>query len=135
MGREGGRARRALRARRERGREPRGDQGLGRDLCLGPVARRGPGDDLLDFPAARDRGSVVCADVLGGPLPHRAGDDEAARRGGGGLRHRQTPRLAAAAARGGGRGAGATIEPADVALLLPWLDWAWDEQRQAAKAA
>ena len=30
---------------------------------------------------------------------------------------------------------GATVEPADVALLLPWLDWAWDEQRQAAKAA
>jgi phosphoserine aminotransferase len=30
---------------------------------------------------------------------------------------------------------GATVEPADVALLLPWLDWAWDEQRQAARAA
>jgi phosphoserine aminotransferase len=30
---------------------------------------------------------------------------------------------------------GPTIETADVAALLPWLDWAWDEQRQAAKAA
>jgi phosphoserine aminotransferase len=30
---------------------------------------------------------------------------------------------------------GATVEPADVAALLPWLDWAWQEQRQAAKAA
>jgi phosphoserine aminotransferase len=30
---------------------------------------------------------------------------------------------------------GATVAPADVALLMPWLDWAWDEQRQAAKAA
>ena len=30
---------------------------------------------------------------------------------------------------------GATVEPADVALLLPWLDWAWDEARHAAKAA
>src|SRR5438105_3879652 len=30
---------------------------------------------------------------------------------------------------------GATVEPADVALLLPWLGWAWDEQRQAANAA
>ena len=30
---------------------------------------------------------------------------------------------------------GATVEPADVALLLPWLDWAWDEERQSAKAA
>jgi phosphoserine aminotransferase len=28
---------------------------------------------------------------------------------------------------------GPTVEPADVALLLPWLDWAWQEQRQAAK--
>jgi len=30
---------------------------------------------------------------------------------------------------------GATVEPADVAALLPWLDWAWDEERHAAKAA
>jgi len=30
---------------------------------------------------------------------------------------------------------GATVETEDVELLTPWLDWAWDEQRQAAKAA
>jgi phosphoserine aminotransferase len=30
---------------------------------------------------------------------------------------------------------GATIETADVEALLPWLDWAWDEQIRAAKAA
>ena len=30
---------------------------------------------------------------------------------------------------------GPTIETADVEALLPWLDWAWDEQRRTAKAA
>ena len=66
------------------------------ETCLlGAVSRRGPGDDLLDLAAARDRRSVVRPDVVGGPLSHRAGDGPAARRGGRGLRHRQPPRLAA----------------------------------------
>jgi phosphoserine aminotransferase len=30
---------------------------------------------------------------------------------------------------------GPTVETADVAALLPWIDWAWEEQRHAAKAA
>ncbi len=30
---------------------------------------------------------------------------------------------------------GATVEAEDVEVLMPWLDWTWDEQRAAEKAA
>jgi phosphoserine aminotransferase len=30
---------------------------------------------------------------------------------------------------------GPTVETADIEALLPWLDWAWDQQRRTAKAA
>ena len=86
--------RRARRARRPLGKEPRDDQGLGRNLLLGAVSRRRSGHHLRVFAAARDRRSVVRRDGVGRPLSRRAGDGEASRRGGCGLRHREPSRLA-----------------------------------------
>ena len=117
--------------RPRRGQSRRGRR-LGRAHALGRVPRRGPGDALLHLALHQDHRSVVRQPVARG---------------------RRFTTVAAMTARLEAK-ASATTSPAtaprrpasasgparrssssDVEALLPWLDWAWEQERDAAKAA
>ena len=124
--------RRARWAGRALGEEFGGDRRLGRALVLGAVSRRRPGDHLVHFASAHDHRSVVHRAVARRALSDGAGDD---RRGSNRKARATTSPAIAPRRRACGSGPGPPSSAADVEALMPWLDWAWDEQRAAAKAA
>ena len=98
---------------------------------MGRIPRRGPGDAVLHLALHQNRRSVVREPVARRPVHRRRGGCWARLDAEGVGYDLATHRASPPGIR---IWTGATVERSDVEALLPWLDWAWEQERDAAKA-